>query len=85
MAHRRYTVQLQDADGRSCGLRLEPFVILDFDTDQGARAADRQLTALLADLAHTYDPYPDERKPRTFRLAVHDAESGELLGHWTNV
>jgi hypothetical protein len=80
MAHRRYTVQLQDADGRTVGLRIEPFAILDFEDH--ALEADRQLGALLTDLAATHDPYP--QSPRTYRLGVYDAETGTLIGHWTS-
>lgn len=82
MAHRRYSVELQDHEGDRVGLKVDPFVLLDFDSDEGIKEANRQLRALLADLSHTHDPYGEAR---VYRLAVRDAESGELIGHWTNL
>lgn len=76
-----YRIRLYDGDYEvEMSRRREYVYTLDFSAGPGLRATEGQLDALVSSLAYA----AGARGPRTlnYRLAVHDAVTGEFVCSW---
>lgn len=78
---RTYHLRLMDGSMETESSRKHKYLtVLDFSTGPGLRATEGQLNALVTSLAYA----AGARGVRTlqYRLAVHDAETGEFVCSW---
>lgn len=78
---RSYRLRLLDGDYEVEMSRKRKYVyVLDFSAGPGLRTTEGQLDSLVSSLAYA----AGARGPKTlnYRLAVHDAESGEFVCSW---